>query len=327
MYGPEWKTPQQYGAAGDGYTDDRQAFQLAIDSGYPVYVPYTPLGYVLGYRLRLPSGSVLRMSDGVPSLKLNSNDWLVEITGSEVLVSGLKADMGHLSSGGVVLLRSDETTIESVTIERSVVSHAATFVRDLPHATNRIVGLTLVDITAHALRDTGLFLTRSFAYQHVERVTFIPAATNTAPAIYQIGNEGAFWREVDVTNGTVNASNGSNHAFVLENCKANWIGECMADSVGGNGFDLRGCDYIYIDRCIASLNGGKGFSVSDSQRVTISSSNVGGRAGAPYAPSQPGFYVNNSPKTILDDGCRVYSATGAPVQIVSSAGARNNVMV
>ena len=32
-------TPQQFGAAGDGATDDRDAFQAAFDSGFDVYIP------------------------------------------------------------------------------------------------------------------------------------------------------------------------------------------------------------------------------------------------------------------------------------------------
>ncbi len=42
-----------FGAAGDGVTDDRQAFQDALDSGYDVYIPYTTTSYIIDGNPRL----------------------------------------------------------------------------------------------------------------------------------------------------------------------------------------------------------------------------------------------------------------------------------
>jgi hypothetical protein len=51
-------SPLDYGAHGDGNTDDSSFFQAALDSGYPVRVPYTFLGYSIGSTaLRLYGGS------------------------------------------------------------------------------------------------------------------------------------------------------------------------------------------------------------------------------------------------------------------------------
>jgi len=46
----DYVTPQDYGAFGDGVSDDALAFQNAVNNSaqYPVYVPRTPNGYALG---------------------------------------------------------------------------------------------------------------------------------------------------------------------------------------------------------------------------------------------------------------------------------------
>ena len=53
----EYVTPQQYGAVGDGITDDSSAFQDAIDTGKPVLIPSGT--YVISSTLSLPLNCVI----------------------------------------------------------------------------------------------------------------------------------------------------------------------------------------------------------------------------------------------------------------------------
>jgi hypothetical protein len=326
-YGPEWKTPQDFGAVGDGSTDDRAAFQSAADSGWPIYVPWTPGGYVLGHRVRLQSGAALEFSTKSPSLKLNSNDWLFEVVGSDVKLTGFRADLSHLASGGGILLRTDQSHLERVLIEDIILSAATNAVMDMASPTYRAVLLTLKNIIAYGLRGSGIMLQRSFAYQHCEKLTMLPVASNLQPAFYSIGNEGSFWRQCDATGGSVHVGNTSALGFGFVNCKAVWIEQCMADMVGGSGFAFNGCEYVYGNQLISSMVGAIGIAVNNSSKVTLSSCNVGGRSGMPYSPAHPGFAVSDSPGTIIDDACRAYASSGLPVSVVSSSGTRNNVMV
>lgn len=326
-YGPEWKTPQDFGAVGDGVTDDRAAFQLAADDPYPTYVPWTPAGYAIGSRIRLPVGKIFLGAPNKPRLKLLTNDWLFEVAGAEVEVGSFRADFGHLSSGNGVLLRTDENHLERVIVHDFIMAGANCIVSDMPSATYRAVLLTIKDIIGYALKGTGIHLQRSFAYQRCERLTMLPTATNNSPAFYSIGNEGSFWVQCDATGGNVHAGNAGAHGFQFDNCKAVWMGQCMADMIGGGGFFLNNCEYFYGSQLVASMVGTIGISVNSSRKVTLSACNVGGRAGMPYAPGHPDLAVGNSPGTIIDDACRVYNSSALPISIVGSPGTRNNALV
>ena len=329
-YGSEWKTPQDYGAVGDGYTDDRPAFQAAINSGYPIYVPWTPAGYVLGSRLRAIGGTVIEASKKAPFLKLNMQEWLIELVGSDIRLENLKADFNHLGPGcGAILLRSDLTHLERLTLKNFLFSGAGVVVQDLPSNLYRIVLLKMEDILAYRCRGPGVSLTRSFAYQYAERINLL---YNGSPnpihkGWYQQGNEGGFFQEIDVTCGYVGPDNQGAHGFHFVGCKALWMEDMMSDLVGGGGFVFDGCEYGYAKGLISSMVGTIGISVVGSSKMSFAECNVGGRAGMPYAPNHPAILVSNSPGTILDDACRVYQSVGVPVSIGGSPGTRNNVLV
>lgn len=329
QYGPEWKTPQDYGAKGDGWTDDRQAFQAAINSGYPVYVPWAPAGYVLGSRLTAIPGTVIEGSLKKPLLKLNSSDWLVELMGSDISVSRLRADFNHLSGAGAILLRSDQTHLERIDLKDLLFSGPHVVLQDLPSSIYRIVLMKIADILAYGVRGPGVFLSRSFAYQYVERVNLLYNGVPNPVNIgwYQYGNEGGFFKDIDVTSGVVTPYNSGAHAFNFVGCKALWMENLMADMVGGGGFVFEGCEYGYGKSLISSMVGTVGLAVYNSGRMSFSGCNVGGRAGMAYAPNHPAVSIVNSPGTILDDACRVYASVGIPVAISGSSGARSSAVV
>lgn len=61
-------TVMDYGAIGDGETDDTAAFRLAAAEGRPVLVPYTAEGYVLSGTVNLVDGSVFYGEPGARAL-------------------------------------------------------------------------------------------------------------------------------------------------------------------------------------------------------------------------------------------------------------------
>lgn len=319
----DYATPQDFNPTAGTGGDDTSAVQSAINTGY-AYLPWAPAGYNLHGRLIVNAGNVVQGSKKKPSLVMQGSDLMFDTRGSDILIESLRP-VFH-TPRICILMRTDLSDMERVTFRDLTVHGAYSLILDLD-GPYRSVLLKMSDILGYGTAQTGIDLRRAFAYLYATRISVFQVPTANVPAVNVIGNEGAFWTECDATNGTVNASNTGNHGFVFTNCKANWISACMADMVGGDGVKMDGCEYMYLDRVISSMVGGRGVAALNSGKVTLSSTNVGGRAGLPYAPNQPGIYASNSPNIILDDGCRVYSATGAPVQLVSCAGARNNAMV
>lgn len=317
------KTPQDFVPSAGTGGDDRPAIQAAINSGCPVYLPWTPAGYNLAYRLVLPQGSVLTGSPKKPTINCGASEWIAEITGHYVTVENVTA--AFPSGGSGFLLRTDLANLEHVTIRNVTLMGANTAVMDLPGQYKSVL-LKFSDIVSYGTKGAGIYLRRAFAYLYGDRISILQDALSNQPAFRIVANEGSFWTQCDATNGTVNASNTGNHGFQFENCQAVWVSQCMADTVGGNGFDVQGGQFIYFNQAVSSLAGGKGLNANGVEQLTWAASNVGGRAGTAYAPSQPGIYISNSPKAIIDDASRVYSATGTPVQLVNCAGARNNAL-
>lgn len=324
----DYVIPSQFGTIGG--SDDRPAIQASIDSGSPVFLPWRIGGYKISSRLSLPTGAAVKFSDKPTQLNLtNSGEWLFEITGSDVTIDGLTSDAGAVPVVGGVLFRTDLASLERVTLKNFTTYGVSTLLQDMPSSSNRMVLLKLSDLTSYGTRGSGVKLTRSFAYQYAERVNILynGVPNPTQSGWFQVGLEGGFFNKCDVTSGTVNGTNGGNHGFEFESCKAIWMSSSMSDMVGGGGLYIKNSEYIYVDRFISSMVGTHGISLVNSHKVTLSSCNVGGRSGMPYAPAMPGIYASNCADLIIDDGCRVYGSTGTPVQLISCPRGKNNAYI
>lgn len=309
---------KQFGAKGDGTTDDKAAIQAAIATGKAVYIPATTNGYKISSRLSAIAGTKIRGDWKKTKIILGTaGEWCIEITGSEVVIEGLKFDCTVGAGGGVFLLRSDLTSMERIYI-RDIESTSATgFCQDLFHASNIIVLLQFQRCIARLHRGGGMDLRQTFAYLLVEDVTFdyVGSSAHNFQAVQLRNNRGSMWNRVDVTGGVVDATTTSNDAFFFSNCVAVWMTDCMADTVGGNGFYLYGQNRaFYMVNCVASLCGKVGFALGStggtSYDLVLSNCSCFGRRGQAYAPVYAGYQLDSTNKVQLT-GCKSQDNAGA----------------
>ena len=99
----DWVKPQDFGAVGDGVTNDWAAFNAAITSGYPVWVPYTYRGYQLGSTPLVLGGgtySAWQILAGDQGAFLHSTaSSAFRVTGSFIKVSGFTIGMATTVAG------------------------------------------------------------------------------------------------------------------------------------------------------------------------------------------------------------------------------------
>lgn len=309
---------KQFGAKGDGTTDDKAAIQAAIATGKAVYIPATTNGYKISSHLSAIAGTKIRGDWKKTKIILGTaGEWCIEITGSEVVIEGLKFDCTVGAGGGVFLLRSDLTSMERIYIRDIESTSATMFCQDLFHASNIIVLLQLQRCIARLHRGGGMDLRQTFAYLLVEDVTldYVGSSAHNFQAVQLRNNQGSMWNRVDVTGGVVDATTTSNDAFFFSNCVAVWMTDCMADTCGGNGFYLFGqCHAFYFVNCVASLNGKVGFALGStggaSYDLVLSNCSSFGRKGQSYAPTYAGYQLDGTNKVQLT-GCKSQDNVGA----------------
>jgi len=220
--------------------------------------------------------------------KKTNGDWLFDVTGSDAAVFDFQFTGSSTLGGGVVLLRTDLSAIERFTMARVVTFHSSQLIGDAGGA-NSAINVTLYEASCRVHRGVGVAFSKVFAYLKMFFVTidYVGSSSRNHTGFSITGNEGAFIYSCDVTGGLVDGTTTSNHGFAFQNCKAVWLTNCMADTVGGKGFYIvSGCQYIYfLGECVASLCGDHGLAISGGSDYEVNSIFVNGRVGQAYAPA------------------------------------------
>lgn len=308
---------QNFGAVGDGTTDDSAAFQDAINSGAPVIAPWTANGYAIANRVSLPAGSSLE-GDSFTNIVsfVNSNDFVFEITGDDVDISGLRIDGSNIAGGtGAFIIRTDLRSIQRININNIFTYRCNFGLRDVTHASNILLLLTVNDFKMNQHQGPGFYFERALAYVDFKFCTVDYVNSPSVPnfvAYSMLGNRGSSWTQCDVTGGTVTGSTLGNTGFFFYDSWAVWMNNCMADTVGGYGFEFSALNYyVIMQGCTASLCGKHGFAMTGATEFILNGCSSRGRKDqtTPLA-DQHGFYLLSSNRVVMT-GCKALEVTGS----------------
>lgn len=308
---------QAFGAVGDGSTDDAPAFQAAINAGAPVFVPWSAAGYKIASRVTLPANSSIT-GDSFSTIVsyVNSNDFVFEITGDDVDISGLRIDCSNISGGtGAFVIRTDLRSIQRININNIFTYRCNFGLRDVTHASNILLLLTVNDFKMNQHQGPGFYFERALAYIDLKYCTVDYVNSPTVPnfvAFSMLGNRGSSWTQCDVTGGTVTAGTVGNTGFFFYDSWAVWMNNCMADTVGGYGFDFAALNYyVIMQGCTASLCGKHGFAMTGATEFILNGCSSRGRKDqvSPIA-NQHGFYILSSNRIVMT-GCKALEVTGS----------------
>jgi hypothetical protein len=310
---------KDFGAVGDGVTNDTAAFQAALDTGFQAYVPYSSAGYLINSTLILTSGESLVGAGATTRLIAGSgidNGWFIEVRGSNTTIDSLLLDASGLVNGaGAIRVRTDLAGMENVKVHNISTSGCNFAVKDETHVSNKLVALQLRECRFRLHRGPGVQLVCAFAYLTFTDVVvdYVGSSFTNHVAYSFVNNAGMFLTNVDVTGGTVDGTTTSQDGFVFSNCVAVWLVNCMADTVGGHSFTFTGTSrFCYVNNCVSSLCGKYGFLVdSSSFDISFVQCTTSGRKGLSYAPAnQHGFFLKSCDR-ILITGARNKFVTGS----------------
>lgn len=319
---------QDFGAVGDGTTNDQVAFQQAVTaaslSGGCVIIPFTPAGYFVAARVLVPSNVEIR---GLGHVKIiTGDDDLFVIQGNYITISNLSID-SNLVSGptkAAFMFDTNVNHLQVIRIKQVEVWNYYRAVTDKNSANHYVVDAHFEDFYCYGSKGTAFALRDFHAFLNFNRVC-VDQTRNTVPvtwpAITMDGNAGSKLIDIDVLGGNP-AMNSGAHGIVVTNSLAIWIARTMTDTLGGVGIVFDACQFVHLDQVTSSLCGYGGISFSGSQKVNGSNVYATGRRGQAGAPvGANGITIFNCPDVNLLN-VQVHNNTGSGITVNSSAGCR-----
>lgn len=271
-----------FGAVGDGTTDDTVAFQNAIDhcinTGRALLIPANTKSYLIGDLIIDKPITVRGIGRGRPVIKSRPNTVnLFTLKSRDVSIETLRIDMNltTTSSSSAFYFDTTTTTFYNVQIRDIEVWNAYNAIRDA-NSTGVIVNTYVEDFTCVYCKGTQIIVNDSQGFVFFVRV-IVDLTTNTDPVAFpawKLSNTaGLILQDCDALgHGTGDVYNELAVGFELNNCTAVWFNRVMVDYMGGTGVKITGSNYIYLNDLVAG--GGLGEAIIVTNSTNISGSNV-----------------------------------------------------
>lgn len=160
-------TDPEYGAVGDGVTDDSAAFTAAIAAANVIRIPYKASGYNLGTTtFTIPSGKFLVGENQVTLLsQVTGSNCTFRLTGFDLVsgISNVEIDMdgSGASSTAIRFGTNSATPVYRVRLDRLRFANCVQAIGDETHATNYIVDVDFHDIFCWLTRGLQIYIRRS----------------------------------------------------------------------------------------------------------------------------------------------------------------------
>lgn len=289
----------QYGAIGDGQTDDTTAFQTALDAAvsFGAKVVYLPMGEYMVGNVTIPDNTTVA-SDGQTTIKAKpgSSSAILELTGDQSSISNVKfqgnASTQHGERQSLITVSGDGTHLDNIYFEDAY-DRCVTLTPDSTHTTISNLTLARNGVIGNC---NGLHIQGS--YVSIENVH-----------IYEHGNGHAFRigntpekppKYVTISNSVVERS--EHNAFTLEdsashvtiaNCIAVDVPQAVKGATTANNITVVGCHFedISLDTT---------FQLNHVRNTTVSATTIKNSGG--------GIYVGANS---VVSGCRLENVSGA----------------
>lgn len=271
------------GAKGDGTTDDTAAFNTALGTGLPVFVP---AGTYIVQPITVPANSIVFGTGALSVIKLKaaqSSAALILGSGTvirDVKIDGNKANQSTSTAHGISIVNAVMTQLHSVDIINTYgdginISGASTvgvrirggsitgFLKNgvlVEAGTNILMtNLHVYSSDVVASPGDGISLAPTLGGASIGLVSIVDciSRSNAGKGIYIAGFGSKNVGNVSIKGALVSSNTG--HGIHLITTQQIFIGDCISKSNGGDGFRLEG-DTVYcrINGCMADGNTGFG---------------------------------------------------------------------
>lgn len=308
---------KDYGAAGDGVTDDTAEFAAAIAAGDAIYIPDGT--YLISAALAITSSKRIFSDSGDATIKLaaSMSANLFDITGSDVKFSNFKVDGDGTQTNAIFHLKTATASMARIYVDDVIASDCYRFMDD-DNSTGVATSIFIYRSQHKQPKERAIYLRDVSAYLFVNRFDVdyvgVTAASSNVPGIEVQNNAGCEFMSVNVTGGTI-ASMSGRHGFRFLNCAAVWNTLCMADTMGGRGFSYETVTGLHLDQITSSLCDLHGIYMTGCNTVMGEKFYAGGRNALAGTATQHGLYITGSSDLINLTGVNTQSNTGDGVRI------------
>lgn len=317
------KSVAEYGAVGDGTTDDSDAFIRALAAENVLFVPGGKT-YRISKQINLPKSATI-FSDKTATIKMVGSANLL-IGAPFIRIRGINFDAQSTASC-VFTLNTNAPAIydAKLRIEDINASGPGCFYNEM--GSGQYFDVDFRNITITNARGTQFNFASNFAYLQMADISISAASGLAVPFVRISNNQGAWISNIAFSGASANAGN---HGFSISNSIALWLIGVRAQGIGGSGIYGQHVDALYMRNlavdsaasCIDMQDGdrllGSTFSGSACAENGIKLSNVRRSvvtAAANTVPSEPatlmamrGFDVYRS---LLNDSYVSVAAYGA----------------
>jgi hypothetical protein len=325
---------KDFGAVGDGVTDDTAAFQEAINAGGTIIVPSPSVEYLITGQLTITQTGTTLWGEGMPTIRVATGaSSLLRIRASFFTLENFRFYAGSPLSEAAILVDTINSALTNLRVANIRGENLFGFYAD-NGGSNTVVNAVITDIYLNAHRGYGIYTRKHFAYFYVDgfgvtRVGLSGVDYNYAAA--RIENaEGVFVRDAshDGTNATSIQPDQHGYHFILSSFIQ--LENVIPDHVGGHAFYFQNCANARVLQCSCPNSNLSSLMAADSSYIAVDNSTfntyTSGSAGAcgveitscnrvvlanstSYVTKNDGFRVTLSQDVVLSN-CTAYLCGG-----------------
>lgn len=329
----EWVSVKDFGAVGDGTTDDSAAFTAAFAASNDVRVPYSSAGYVVN-GVTMASNKSLRGEGRVKLISTATYCLRIQSTSVSALfqhtISDLTINMAGASSGSAAILFATSLgVVFGVRLKRIHFTNCYAAISDESHATNYVVDVMADDclctftrgLQVQVRRSRGFVTLRDFKVDHTYNTGQV-----TWGGISILDFIGVELEKVDVVGPTIPTATYQSGAvgIILNGSVAGaasvWLTRVLVDNTRGPGVQISSVTNVFSDFLCIFQNLGSALDLSTVVDSTFSNTVLVGGSGLTGVAAGANGITMTSCNRLQFTNLQSRANTGSAVSMNNSSG-------
>lgn len=322
----EYVSVTDFGAVGDGVTDDSLAFVQALSTKKKVFIPWTAAGYNLGVTTIPITVGMTLVGEKNDTVLHSTAPILFNITSDETAETSLenfRIDMPAAPTGSIAIqLNSTSQQVSRVRLKHLTFVSCYTCITDINSTAHGTQDITLDEIYCYEGRNRQIVSNYSTGFMRIKNtlINLVGGITNCNWTAIYINNAAGIELElVDILGrGTATAYQSASIAVQIQNSVAVWLKKVFCEQLAGHGIALATVGYPRLIDCTVTLSYGIPWqltSVSDAWGDALCA--VGGVGIAGAGASAHGFAITSC-TDLKFTNIQAFNNTGSGISLVNT---------